>query len=111
MYLKVFYNLLAEGDEAGDAFEISRKLHRMTGLGFKICVLGHIQRGGSPTAKDRILGTKLGMCAVENLIKGESDKMVGEINGKPVLTPFEDTWTKKKPIDEKYMDWIKILSL
>ena len=103
--------IVAEGDEAGDAFEIARKLHQLTGLGFKVCVLGHIQRGGSPTAMDRILGTKLGMKAVENLKKGKSDKMVGEINGKLVLTPFEDTWTKKKPIDGKYMDWIKILSL
>ena len=74
-------------------------------------MLGHIQRGGSPSAIDRILGTKFGIWAAEALINGESGKMVGEVGGKKVLTPFEDTWKKKKSIEERYMDWIKILSL
>lgn len=103
--------IVAEGDEEGDAFEISHKLHKITGLEYKVCVLGHIQRGGAPTATDRILGTKLGIWAVEYLINGESGKMIGEVGGKPLLTPFEDTWKKKKSIDEMYMDWVKILSV
>ena len=103
--------IVAEGDECGDASEISRKLHRLTGLEYKICVLGHIQRGGAPTATDRILGTKLGIWAVEYLLNGESGKMIGEVGGKSILTPFEETWKKKKSIEEKYTDWLKILSL
>jgi 6-phosphofructokinase 1 len=103
--------IVAEGNEEGDSFEIARKLNRLTGLEYKICVLGHIQRGGAPTSTDRILGTRLGVFAVESLIKGESGKMAGEISGKLVLTPFEETWMKKKTIDEKYMDLVKILSL
>ncbi|MFC1563268.1 6-phosphofructokinase, partial [candidate division KSB1 bacterium] len=83
--------IVAEGDEEGDAFEISHKLNRITGLEYKICVLGHIQRGGAPTATDRILGTELGIWAVENLLKGETGKMIGEVDRKPLLTPFEDT--------------------
>ncbi len=103
--------IVGEGDEEGDAFEISHKLNRITGLEFKICVLGHIQRGGSPSAIDRILGTKLGIWAVESLLKGETGKMIGEVDSKPHLTPLEDTWEKKKSIDDRLMDWLKILSL
>jgi len=103
--------IVAEGDEEGGAFEISHKLHKITGLEYKVCVLGHIQRGGAPTATDRILGTKLGIWAVEHLINGESGKMIGEVGGKPLLTPFEETWKKKKSIEEMYMDWVKILSV
>jgi len=103
--------IVAEGDEEGDAFEISHKLHKITGLEYKVCVLGHIQRGGAPTATDRILGTKLRIWAVEYLINGESGKMIGEVGGKPLLTPLEETWKKKKSIEKMYMDWIKILSV
>jgi len=103
--------IVAEGDEEGDAFEISHKLRKITGLEYKVCVLGHIQRGGSPTATDRILGTKLGIWAVEFLLNGETGKMVGEVDGKPLLTPFEETWKNKKSIDGKLMDWLKILSI
>lgn len=87
--------IVAEGNEEGDSYEISYKLNRFTGLEFKVCVLGHIQRGGSPTSIDRILGTRLGIGAVEYLIKGESGKMVGEVDGEIILTPFEETWKKR----------------
>jgi 6-phosphofructokinase 1 len=103
--------IVAEGNEEGDSFEIARKLNRLTGLEYKICVLGHIQRGGAPTSTDRILATRLGVWAVENLLRGESGKMVGEVGDKLALTPFEETWLKKKTIDERYMNWVKILSL
>jgi 6-phosphofructokinase 1 len=57
-------------------------------------VLGHIQRGGSPTAADRLLGSRLGVAAVESLLQGESRKMVGLVNNKVAFTPFADATTK-----------------
>jgi len=103
--------IVAEGDEEGDAFEIGHKIKRMTGMDNKVCVLGHIQRGGSPTARDRILGTRMGVNAVQSLINGESDKMVAEKNGKIILVPLQKTWESKKKITNYYRDLIKNLSI
>jgi len=91
--------VVAEGDEAGGAFNIARKVKEISGIDYRVVVLGHIQRGGSPTAKDRVLASKLGAAAIEAILQGETNKMVGEIGGKIVLTPSGDTWGKKKEID------------
>ncbi len=103
--------IVAEGDDAGNAFEIARKVRKLTGSDYRVCVLGHVQRGGSPTSRDRILGSKLGAAAIDTLLAGETDKMVGEVNGKVVLVPLRDTWRKKKRIDMDLYRLTKILSL
>ena len=92
--------IVAEGDEAGGAFAIAEQVRQRTGLDVRVTVLGHIQRGGSPTPRDRILASRLGNAAVEFLLQGETDKLVGEIKGEIALTPLEDAITKPKPIDE-----------
>ena len=61
----------------------------------------HTQRGGRPTARDRILASELGASAVGALLEGESGKMVGRVNSEIVLTPLRETWTKKKPLDQR----------
>jgi 6-phosphofructokinase 1 len=91
---------VAEGDEAGGEFAIAEQVRQRTGLDVRVTVLGHIQRGGSPTPRDRILASRLGNAAVEFLLQGETDKLVGEIKGEIALTPLEDAITKPKPIDE-----------
>ncbi len=103
--------VVAEGDDAGNAFEIARKVKRLIGSDFRVCVLGHVQRGGSPTSRDRILGSKLGAAAIDTLLAGETDKMVGEVNGKVVSIPLRDTWSKKKRIDMDLYRLAEVLSL
>jgi 6-phosphofructokinase 1 len=106
--------IVAEGDEAGGAAEIMEKVKakfKNEEKEFKVTTLGHIQRGGNPTAKDRILGSRTGMAAVEGLMKGESNCMAGVINDLVVYTSFEDCITKEKPLKEDYLRLQEILSI
>lgn len=102
--------VVAEGDEAGNALEIARKVKKKTGEDYRVAVLGYIQRGGSPTANDRILASRLGYAAVTALLQDIHSCMVGEVNRKTVYTPFEETYTKKKGIDPEVYKIIKILA-
>jgi 6-phosphofructokinase 1 len=102
--------IIAEGDEAGNAFTIDEKIKKRINESYRVAVLGYIQRGGAPTANDRILASKLGFAAVEALKKDIHDCMIGEIDKKIIYTPFEDTFKKKKNIDPDIYKIIKILS-
>jgi 6-phosphofructokinase 1 len=90
--------VVAEGDEEGGAIEIARKVRELGGVECRAIVLGHTQRGGPPSARDRILASELGAATVEALLDGESAKMAGRVDGEIVLTPLPDTWCKKKPL-------------
>jgi len=103
--------IVAEGDEAGNAFDIKKKIEQLTNYEIKVSVLGHQQRGGSPTAFDRILASRLGYEAVLAIMKDESDKMVGMIHNTVALTSLEETWSKKKGIDEDYLTMADILAI
>ena len=102
--------VVAEGDELGNADSIGKALSEKIGEKCRVSVLGYIQRGGNPTHFDRILATRLGAFAIECLLSGKHGGMVGEVNGKLKLTPFEDTWTKKKPLDKWMMGLLDELS-
>lgn len=103
--------VVAEGERPGDAFRIARGVKEKLGMESRVCILGHVQRGGSPTARDRVLATKLGVAAVEALLNGQSGYMVGEVGGKLVFTPLRDTWEKTKPLDTDLIEMLKHLSL
>lgn len=103
--------VVAEGDEAGGAFEIARQVGARAKMEYRVCVLGHVQRGGMPTARDRLLASRLGAAAVGALLAGETDKMAGEVGGEVVLTPYEETWTKKKPISPEMLDLAGTLAM
>ena len=103
--------VVAEGDEMGSAYDIKAKLEQLDSWDIKVSVLGHQQRGGSPTALDRILASRLGYEAILAIMKGENDKMVGMINNTVVLTPLEETWKKKKAIDREYITMAEILAI
>ena len=102
--------VVAEGDELGDANAIGKELSTRIGEKCRVSVLGYVQRGGNPTHFDRILATRLGAYAIECLLSGKDGGLCGEVDGELVLTPFEDTWTKKKPIDEWMMGLVEELS-
>lgn len=79
------------------------------GFETRITILGHLQRGGSPTAFDRLLATRLGAAAVGRLIEGESGKMVGLVGNKLVSTPLEQVLKNRKKLDMELYDLAKIL--
>ena len=118
--LKIFKNqrstkrsnmiIVAEGDEAGGAFTLAEKVKEHTGIDYRVAILGHVQRGGSPTARDRILASKLGAAAVEALLNGQSNIMTGEVNGKLTLTPLIEAAETKKPVDTILFELTKILA-
>ena len=104
--------VVAEGDEEGGANEVAAKVKEHIPYGdIKVTLLGHVQRGGAPTAIDRILASRMGTAAVEGLIKGKKNVMVGVINNEVVFTPFSETITKKKPIHNDLIRLVDILSI
>jgi 6-phosphofructokinase 1 len=102
--------VVAEGDELGDANAIGKELSKRIGEKCRVSVLGYVQRGGNPTHFDRILATRLGAYAIECLLSGREGGLIGEVNGELILTPFKETWTKKKLIDEWMMGLVEELS-
>lgn len=102
--------VVSEGDEEGRAVDIAHKLKALSPVDYKVVVLGHTQRGGSPTAADRLLATELGAFAVEQLIKGKSGVAVGKSKGRLVLIPLKDTWSKKKSLDPFLLKLLPLLS-
>jgi 6-phosphofructokinase 1 len=103
--------VVAEGDEEGNAAQIATSIKNSIDVPVDIRVtnLGHIQRGGSPTAYDRILASRLGLGALEGLLKGEKNVMAGIVNDDLVYTPFHDTITKKKLINKDLLRMASIL--
>jgi 6-phosphofructokinase 1 len=102
--------IVAEGEESGGALSLAEKIKDEAGYDYRICVLGHIQRGGGPTARDRLLASRLGVAAVDALLEGQTSVMVGDIHGKISLTPLRETWTKRKSIDKDLWRLASILA-
>jgi len=102
--------VVAEGDEAGGAFEIGEKIKKKIGYEIRVVVLGHLQRGGSPVALDRILATRLGSAAVDLLIKGERGKMVGLVSNQIKLSPMEYAWKRKKMVNLAFYDLSQVMA-
>lgn len=105
--------IVAEGEEEGNANEIAEKirLQVQSDIDMRVTTLGHIQRGGVPTAYDRILASRLGLGALEGLMNGENNVMAGVVNNELVYTPFKDTIRLPKPINEDLLRMVKILSV
>ena len=102
--------IVAEGDEAGGAFSVAQQVWERLKLDYRVCVLGHVQRGGCPTARDRVLASKLGAAAVDALVKGKSGYMVGESQRDMTFTPLKDTWEKRKELDGDLLRLVKVLA-
>lgn len=102
--------VVAEGDEAGGAFEIGEKIKKKIGYEIRVVVLGHLQRGGSPTALDRILATRLGSAAVDLLLKGERGKMVGLVSNQIKVFSLEYSWKGEKKVDLSFYDLSQVMA-
>ena len=73
-------------------------------------ILGHVQRGGAPTAFDRLLGTRLGAAAIDSIARGETGRLVGLIGGRIEATPLSEVAGKQKPLDLGLLDLAGVLS-
>ncbi len=103
--------VVAEGEDAGGVFALAEKIKsEIPTFEYRITVLGHIQRGGKPSARDRVLASRLGSAAVDGLIHGEKGVSVGIVNNEIVYTPFNEAIKKNKPITEGLVQLAKILS-
>jgi 6-phosphofructokinase 1 len=103
--------VVAEGEENGGAMQVVDKLKAMDPtFDARVTILGHIQRGGKPTAYDRVLASRLGNAAVEALLKGETNKMAGLINNKIELTPFDDAIHKSKQLNPDLLRLVDIFN-
>jgi 6-phosphofructokinase 1 len=104
--------VVSEGAKLGmDVMQLAGYIQGKTGFETRVTILGHLQRGGSPTALDRMYASRLGAYAVELLIKGETDKMVGIISDELVSVPLEEAFEKKKDFDENIYRLVRILSI
>ncbi len=84
--------------------------HERTGFELRMTILGHVQRGGSPTAFDRLLASRLGNGAIELLLQGGSGKRVGLIGGKVDFTPLDQVAGRRKPLDLKLFEMANVLA-
>jgi len=103
--------VVAEGDETGGAYKLAEQLKDDFGkYEMRVCILGHIQRGGQPTARDRVLASRLGAAAVQALTDGHTNVMVGVVDNQIKITPMRNVWSKKKSINYELLELAKILS-
>lgn len=101
----------AEGWEPGARalYDYLRERREEIGFGVRLTVLGHVQRGGSPTAYDRILATRLGAAAVQALLDGRNGMMVGMIEGHTGLTPLDEAVAFQKELDLELYELCRIM--
>lgn len=104
--------VVAEGEELGNVYDLAKATQKkFPEYDIRVTVLGHIQRGGSPTCQDRVLASRLGVAAVEAILEGKSNLMAGLRSNKVVYTPIEEAIKKHNQIDEELIKVAKILAI
>jgi 6-phosphofructokinase 1 len=103
--------VVAEGEDFGGADELAKHIKKtMPLLEVRVCILGHIQRGGSPTCMDRVIASRMGYHAVECLLEGRFNVFVGIVNNRMHYIPLNEAVKKKQRISEEWMNIVKILA-
>jgi 6-phosphofructokinase 1 len=103
--------VVAEGEEFGGAENVANIIKaKLPNADTRVCILGHIQRGGSPSCMDRLIASRMGYHAVECLGNGRFNVMVGIVNNKMHYTPLESAVKAKQKISEDWMRIVKILA-
>lgn len=101
--------IVAEGVSSG--FEVGKVIRERTGLDTRVTVLGHIQRGGAPSASDAMLASRLGARAAELLMEGKGGHFVGVVNNELVSPPLQNVLDRQKRIPEELIDLAEILAM
>ena len=102
--------IVGEGDKTGGAQQIADMLLKKYDIQSHVTILGHIQRGGSPTVRDRVLASHLGVAAVDALLEGKTDVMIGRVHHEITYTPLETTWLKQKPLKSYFHELADLLA-
>jgi len=103
--------VVAEGENFGGADEVQKKiLHEIPNAEIRVCILGHIQRGGSPSCLDRLIASRMGYHAVECLLEERYNVFVGIMNNKMHYIPLENACKTKGKIGEEWLKIVKILA-
>jgi 6-phosphofructokinase 1 len=102
--------LVSESETIGGAMHVAEHL-KEKGYDPRVTILGHVQRGGSPSALDRILASRMGVAAVDALIDGQRSVMIGVVNNEINYEPFAKAIKNEKPIDKYLFDVLKLLSI
>ncbi|MDB5196545.1 MAG: 6-phosphofructokinase [Flaviaesturariibacter sp.] len=103
--------VVAEGEKFGGANEVAKAVkERLPHIETRVCILGHIQRGGAPSSMDRLIASRMGYHAVECLIEGRFNVFVGILNNKMNYVPLEKVHKKKGVINDEWMKIVKILA-
>ncbi len=103
--------IVAEGDDSGGAIEVSKVIeNNFPDFKTRVSILGHIQRGGSPTCNDRVLASSLGYHAVIALLKGKKGMMAGQVNNKIVFTPFAKAIKQHQILNKNLLEMARVLS-
>jgi 6-phosphofructokinase 1 len=104
--------VVAEGSKIGGAMDLASKFaERNNYFDIKVTILGHLQRGGAPTYFDRVLASKMGVAAVEGLIQGKNNAMIGIRNNQIVFNEFDSIINSKHELDQESRRIAKILSI
>lgn len=102
--------VVAEGDHPGGSFALAKAVSEKIRIESRVCVLGHTQRGGSPTARDRVLAAKLGISALVGLLEGRSGVMTGELMREIVFKPISEVVSGRSTPDPRMTILSRILS-
>ena len=104
--------LVAESELTGGAMGVAERIKKeYPQYDTRVTILGHIQRGGSPTASDRIIASRMGEAAINALMEGQRNVMIGVQNDELVYIPFTKAIRKDKPINRDLLNTLKILSI
>lgn len=104
--------LVAEGSKSGGAYEIARQVtEKYSEYETRVSVLGHLQRGGAPSCYDRVISSRMGVAAVEGLLEGRKDVMIGIVNDRETYTPLVDAISQRKLPNRDELRIARILSI
>ena len=104
--------LVAESPVTGGAMALAERVkNEYPGYDVRVSILGHLQRGGSPTASDRILASRLGSTAIDALLEDQRNVMIGISNDQIVYVPFSKAIKNDKPINRDLLNTLRRLSI
>ncbi len=103
--------IVSEGKKNGAMHYAERVKKEFPGFDVRVSILGHLQRGGTPTARDRILASRTGVGAIEAILQGQRNIMVGVRNNEVVYVPFSEAIRSDKPFDKKLIKVLDELSI
>ena len=102
--------IAAEGQKPGRAYDLAEAIRKKAGYEAKVCILGHVQRGGTPSAQDRVLAARMGYEAVQMLTSGKTDVFTGLQNGQIVEVGLLEPIKHKKNVSQDLLNLARILA-